>query len=376
MSKGKMKVIFSITTLTGGGAERVVSVWANFLAQQGFDSRIMLCGRTENEYPVDDNVKILTVSNTYGDYEKLSAFKKFKKKRAILKSEDADYIISFLSQNRIWTYLCAFGLRAKRIETVRNSPWHTDMPSGLLGRLTKHIFRKSYRVILQSSDQAAYFGEKVRNKSEVIPNPVSPIYYESFKTEFADKVEVFIAAGRLTEQKNYFAMVEAFEKAHLVYPEIILKIFGAEDAMGEGNGRTYADRLRSLIAEKGLSDSVFLMGRSSYIENEYKKADAFLISSNYEGMPNALGEAMASKLVCVSTDCKTGPRDLIDDSENGFLVSVGDTDAFANAIIKVCNMDMESRIKMGACAREKIMSYCSKENSVKRLAELLSERQA
>ena len=363
-----MKVMLSITTLHGGGAERVVSVWASELAERGFSVTVMLAGRVENEYPISNAVSIKAVAPTYKEYQQLSAYQKYKGKRKIMKEVKPDYVISFLSQNRIWTYMCAWGINSKRIETIRNSPWHTDIPTGIAGKITDRCFNKCYRLLLQSSDQGLYFSEKIQKKSVVIPNPISEIYQSHYKKEFSNQVHTFIAAGRLTEQKNYHMMIDAFT---LVYTsqkkqsDLCLKIFGGEDSPN------YTEKLKTYIKEKGMEEHIYLMGRSSHIEEEYVKGDVFLMSSNFEGMPNALAEAMASRLVCISTDCKTGPRDLIDDKENGYLVPVGDVQAMADAIVQVLEMSREDRIRMSDRAREKIMTYCSKENSISKLCDLL-----
>lgn len=364
----KPKVILAITKMTGGGAERVVSVWASELAEMGFEVYLLLAGRTDNEYPLSDAVHVLTVAPRYMDYQKLSGYKKYSLRRKLIKNARPDYIISFLSQNRIWTLLCAWGTHAKRIETMRISPWQASGQNGLIGILTKLSFKKCYRLILQSKDQAPYFSDQLRKKAVVVPNPISEIYQTHFKREFPDNVQTIIAAGRLSEQKNYILMVDAYALVSEKLTDSILpvlKIFGAEESPG------YREKLKKYIKEKGLEDKILLMGRSSHIEEEYSKADIFLMSSNFEGMPNALAEAMASRLVCISTDCKTGPRDLICSGENGFLVPTNDCQAMANAIICAIKMPKEERIEFGDQARQHIMTYCSKENSIAKLIAIL-----
>ena len=109
------------------------------------------------------------------------------------------------------------------------------------------------------------------------------------------------------------------------------------------------------------------MGRSNCMLKEYASADAFVLSSDFEGMPNALVEAMASGLVCISTDCKTGPRDMIIDGECGFLVNVNDSDSLAEKILEVSLMNREKRIMLGQNARKRIMSICSETKSLRKL---------
>ena len=362
-------MLLSITTLHGGGAERVVGIWAGELAERGYDVTVMLAGHVDNEYPLNSIVKVRTVADRYSEYQQLSVVDKYRGKRKILKEEKPDFLISFLSQNRIWTYLTAWGLDCKRIETIRNSPWHTDIPiKGIASKITCRSFEKCYKLLLQSSDQGKFFSDDIQKKTVVIPNPISEIYETSYKKAFQDNVTTLIAAGRLTEQKNYPMMIDAFALAigqMQTANKPILKIFGAEDSSD------YAKKLRAFIQEKGMEEQILLMGRSSHIEEEYANADVFLMSSDYEGMPNALAEAMASRLVCISTDCQTGPRDLIDHGQNGYLVPVGDVRAMAEAIQKACSMSKQQRMDIGDLARAKIMTYCSKENSIEKLCDLL-----
>ncbi len=369
MEHNDKKILFTISTLTGGGAERVVTVWANDLSERGYHVAVLICGRTENEYPLNDTVTVISTAESYELYSKIPTYRKFLMKRKAIKQFAPDYIISFLSQNRMWTYLCTFGMRVKKIDTVRNSPWHTDIPQkGISGFITKRSFHKCYKLILQSSDQAPYFSDKIKKKCVIIPNPISEVYKTSFKTEFSDQVKTFIAVGRLTEQKNYPMMIKAFAQALSKMEEPdkpILKIFGSEDSPN------YAEKMQLLIREEGLEKYVLLMGRSSSIETEYRIADAFLMSSNFEGMPNALAEAMASGLVCVSTDCKTGPRDLISNGENGYLIPVGNIEAMAAQILFVSKLSRMKRINIGSNARKKIMSFCSEKTTISKLCEIL-----
>ena len=365
-----LKIMLTTSVLTGGGAERVVSVWASELAEKGYDISLLLAGRTENEYSLSDKVKVYTIAPTYSAYQNMSKIQKILGRHSVLKSVRPDYLISFLPHIQVLSLFTSVGLGIKRIETVRISPWHAEYNHGLNKILWKLCFETGSGIIIQSKDQAGYFRKAVQKKCVVIPNPISEIYETHYKKVFQDNVTTLIAAGRLTEQKNYPMMIDAFALAMgqmQMANKPILKIFGAEDSPD------YTEKLRAYIKEKGMDKYVHLMGRSSHIEDEYANADVFLMSSDFEGMPNALAEAMASKLVCISTDCKTGPRDLIDHGQNGYLVPVGDATAMAEAIRKVCIMSKQQRMDIGDLARGKIMTYCSQENSIEKICDLLGE---
>ena len=120
-----------------------------------------------------------------------------------------------------------------------------------------------------------------------------------------------------------------------------------------------------------MENNILLMGRTPSIEKEYINNDIFLMTSNYEGLPNALIEAMASRLICISTDCKTGPKDLIESGENGFLIETNNIEQLVSAIRLVLDMNNESQNEIAGKARDKILEYCSQTNSAEKLYQLL-----
>ena len=120
-----------------------------------------------------------------------------------------------------------------------------------------------------------------------------------------------------------------------------------------------------------MSDKICLMGRSDCLYKLYADRDLYLMSSDFEGMPNALAEAMAIGLPCISTDCKTGPRDLIENGENGYLVEVGNADAMAEKIVEFFLLSDDEQKRIGENARKKIMDFCSEENSLSKLINLI-----
>ncbi len=356
------KVLFTIGNLTGGGAERVVSVWANQLSRRGYDVSVLIYSRSDNEYPVDEAVNICPLADNNSQFLKLSYLERLKRMRASIKSIAPDITINFLPRMQIWMMFATFGMKLKRVETVRVSPWVICRNSKIERTLWKRCFTRADKVIVQTAEQAEFFGKKIREKCVVIPNPVAEQYKDNQKTSYKERNEEFIAVGRITSQKNYEMMFRAFAKQVEHNQNLKLSVFGTGEL---------EDSLNSLIAKLNMNENIKLMGRSENIPQELHSRDVFLMSSDFEGMPNALAEAMATGLVCVSTDCKTGPKDLIDDSENGFLVPTGDVDKFTEVIGRISNMAKTESEKLGKAAREKILSFCSEENSFNRLVDLI-----
>ncbi len=361
----KKKVLIAVGSLTSGGAERVASVWAGQLAERGYDVSMFIYSHKDDEYPLSHKVKLYSCANTVNEYAYKSLFTRYKEIRQIIKSVNPDYIIPFLFSIQSWMFIASLGLGIRRIETIRINPWIFTKYYSLVKRLLLRLFYTSaYKIVIQASDQKPWFSKRNQKKCVLIPNPISDIYKYSYREEISTQVVNFIAAGRIDPQKNYPMMIDAFAKAVKQYPNIRLQIFGKGDT-------DYTQMLQNKINSLEMQNNIFLMGRSATIHEEYKKNDVFLMSSDYEGLPNALMEAMASRLICISTDCKTGPRDLINEGVNGYMVPVGDSNALADTIIKVINMSHEERVVMADAARNKIMTYCSEENSLDKLCSIL-----
>ena len=198
----------------------------------------------------------------------------------------------------------------------------------------------------------------------MVSNPLDEQYVSKHKLDYSEKVTRFIAAGRVCEQKNYPLMIKAFAKAVQDYPDITLKIYGDGD-------NQYKESLYKLIEELGMTQNIFLCGKTKEIDAEFRKSDAYIMSSDYEGMPNSLAEAMATGLVCISTDCRTGPKDLIDHGVNGLLTKVNDESAMKEAIVNVCKMNSEEARAIGNKAREKALYVCGNDCSLNKLISII-----
>ena len=356
-------ILFAIGSLHGGGAERVVSVWASSLAQKGYKVSILVYARVENEYPVDSRVTIYHIAKSAEECDEMSMIARLKRFREALKTQKPDVIISFLPVVQVYIALASIGLHIPRIETIRINPWSASILKTKFGKLWIGCFDTCKAVILQSEDQRAFFKKAVQRKAVVIPNPVNTKYIENKKTEYTEAKKI-VAAGRLTEQKNYKMMIDAVKLLSQRHGDVSLEIYGIGELQGE---------LEAYIKKQMLEDKVFLMGRSNALYDVYKNADVYVMSSDYEGMPNALAEAMAIGLPCISTDCKTGPRDLIDDGKNGFLVPCGDHKALAEKLERILLMSGEERMALGKNARSKIITFCGEDNSLNRLIGLIED---
>lgn len=360
--KGK-KICIAIHGLSHAGAERVAASWASYLAKQGHDVFVTMYGRSEITYDLDTNVRVLPIADDREAYFQMPIFKKLQAIRKIIKREKPEILLSFLPKMQITMMLATWGMKIKRIETVRNNPW-TDTDVAGKRFLWNLCFHRSDAIVVQTKEQAQYFPQKLQKKIAVISNPVSKDLADQQKIYQDAGIRKFVSVARINQQKNYPMMIRAFAKAIAQNPRCRLDIYGT----GEPE---MVHQLQELIDRLGMDQNITLCGWRKDVTAMLPGYDAFLMSSNYEGMPNALAEAMTTGLVCLSTDCKTGPKDMIDHGINGYLAETGNEESFEEGIRKIMQMDLAQCTAMGAAAREKILAMCSEENTLVRLNQLI-----
>ena len=336
-----MKLLFVSGNLCNGGAQRVISVIASELAEMGHDVSLLLFCRNEKEYPLSEKVKITAIRESFAEYEKVSGIARAIYIRKYLKALKPQVAIGFL-EGGYGLYLSSIGMKFMKVASVRNNPIVILRRKGLRALLDKAWFRAADAVVLQTKRQKEYTDSIGWKNRTVIANPVSDAALAVPPHDYDRSCRRIVMAGRLEKQKNYPMAFAAMEKVLKMHPDVILDIFG--------KGKEEAT-LRSLIEQMGLQGRVFLRGWTQNVLDEYEKSDVYVMSSDYEGMPNALMEAMAAGLPCVATDCDTGPADLIEDGENGYLVPVNDADAMAKRIIEIMDMTTEQRQHLGENAR-------------------------
>jgi glycosyltransferase involved in cell wall biosynthesis len=144
--------------------------------------------------------------------------------------------------------------------------------------------------------------------------------------------------GRLEAQKDFQTLIKAFANVHDKIGEYILEIYG----IGEKE-----DDLHSLISSLRMENKIKLMGRTDKPFNVLKNSRIFVLSSFYEGFPNVLSEAMYAKNVCIASDCVSGPSEMINDKDNGFLFEVGNQEQLQDLFIYVCNLTDKEQSNYG-----------------------------
>ena len=237
--------------------------------------------------------------------------------------------------------LCATrGLGIPTVVSVRNDPRREY--AGTVGKAVgRYLMPRAEGCVFQTKEAMSWFSPSLQNRSTVIPNPVGDRFF-AVGPEREDS-QLVVSIGRLEEQKNQALAIDAFGSIARKYPKARFEIYG------EGELRT---ALEARISESGLSDRIALRSKTTDVAGVLSKAAIFVLSSDFEGMPNALQEALATGVACVSTDCPCGgPRSLIENGKNGVLVPVGDEDALAHALDELLG-DLSRRQALGQAAKK------------------------
>lgn len=353
------RYMFITTTLSNGGAERVISILASSIAELGYEAYIVKYYSVDNEYPVNDKVKIINLSKGgFTDYQKINYIEKVKRLRKILKETAPDFVLPFLFQVALCTDLASKGLQTTVIQSIRINP-ASGPSSKLLRNVRDHLVYKSKCTFVQNQAQKDYFKAGYHDKIHVLFNPVSKELLEAtWRPD--EKQYIVCGVGRLESQKNFKLLMDAFKEAFFDIPEAVLRIYG--DGSQGADLKTYAENL-------GMGDKIQMMGRNGDIKTVYQATSLFVLSSDFEGMPNALIEAMAVGVPSISTDCPTGPADLISDGDNGILVPVNDKEALVKALRQMYTQKVNNSV-MSKAAKETIRRLCSPKQIARKLIDV------
>ena len=352
------KFLFLIHSLNGGGAERVMSVLCSQLAMRGHEVHLGLFKRTDNDYPLNENVKIHMLSDKKRGSGSLGNSKhRIDQYSSLIKDIKPDFVVPFMGTVVIESYLASRFKKTTFIATVRVDPVLAAY-SNAQKKMLSLIYSFSDAVFVQNEMQKQYFSEKTQKKTFVVFNPVSEAFLEHLHKNEGDIIRI-ATSGRLSEQKNHKMLIDAIGLVAEKHPEVSLTIYG------DGKLR---EKLDAYILEKKLENNVKMFGRANDMCSELLNNDMFVMSSNYEGMPNALLEAMALGMPCVSTDCRTGPSDMIEPYESGILVPIKNAEKMAEAISYMIE-NPETAHEMGKEARRFALENCTTEIVVDKFIE-------
>lgn len=361
------KIALYIPSMSGGGAERIILTLANALAEKDIVVDLVL-NRVEGPLlkNVSDKVNIvnLNTSRVLMGFLPLVRYMRQEKPDAILSAMNYVNVITvfakLLSGSDTRVVVSEHGNLSA---SLKNSKWVSKV---VLKSLMSWTYKKSDFVVAVSDGVADDLSRQIK----INRNKITTIYNPIFTPDLLEKVEallplqnpyfdrntppVILGVGRLAKEKDFQTLINAFAKVR-TQKECHLVI------LGEGALRP---ELELLIKELDLQDSVQMPGFVDSPHSWMLSADLFILSSIHEGFGNVLVEAMACGTPVVSTDCPSGPSEILEDGKWGELVPVGNVELLSKAIIKALSKPNEINVKERA-------SFFSVENSVDKYLELL-----
>lgn len=340
------KIVFHLNCLEQGGAERVVSNLANQFAKENYEVIVATEWEGENEFKLGERVRRVHVGLKPSDEGKSRITKmwlRVKYLRSFLKEEKPDVTIAFAHKANYRALMATIGMKMPVIISVRTDPvGHYDSLSDKLQ--IPLLFPRAAGCVFQTEGQRDFFPEYLQKKSRIILNPINDKYLNVSKP--AVRKKTVVQSGRLVDFKNQPMLIEAFLKVHEKHPDYDLKIYGGDSFDGT------KEILEKMIQEHHAESYITLMGASDSLEKQLPEASVYAFSSDWEGLPNALLEAMALGMPIVATDCPCGgPRTVMTNEVDGLLVPIKDPEAMAQGICRLIE-DKELAERLGENARK------------------------
>lgn len=291
-----------------GGVERIIIWLANRLVEDNFEVSLISWDEEPGEpfYKVDQRVKIknIGIGNPFLKATFNQKIRRIIKLRKIVADFDADVVIGFQIGTLVPLWLATRFRRAKLVCTERNSLQFLNLLNYRHSKISPYLYALADLTVVQFEEYKKYF--PAITKLSVINNPVD----KPVNATDTGREKLILTVGRLSFQKNFEILIEAFSLIHVKYPSWKLII------LGKGEDK---ESLEKLIASKGLDQIIKIHPPVSDVMSYYKRARVFCLPSRWEGFPNALAEALATGLPAVGfRDCD-GVNILIRDSQNGYL---------------------------------------------------------
>ena len=352
-----MKIVYCISAMfKPGGIERVIANKVNYLVNYGYEACIITTdqARRPDFFPIDERVERVDLGLNYDQFDELSPWKRYWKTyqlrsqhkarlEAELKRLHADITVSVWRQEA--SFLPDLKDGSRKILELHSAKATAELMHPAESKLRRFIGR--LRVVQQERVAARYDRFVILTHEEkplwkgfsnlrVIPNalPFSP-------QKRADvSAKHLIAVGRMEYQKNFPELLQIWSRVVPDFPEWQLHLYGSGWML---------DFLKRQAKELGVASQVSFEGAVSDMETAYASSSVYLMTSHYEGLPMVLLEAQSVGLPAVSYMCPSGPRDIITDGKDGFLVGQYDQVAFAERL-RTLMQDEELRRSMGQAA--------------------------
>jgi GalNAc-alpha-(1->4)-GalNAc-alpha-(1->3)-diNAcBac-PP-undecaprenol alpha-1,4-N-acetyl-D-galactosaminyltransferase len=338
-----MKIMFVIQSLVAGGAERVAATLINHWVDAGDDLTVTLVTVASPEtdfYELDSRVERIALDlsrpSPSWTHFLVKNVRIVGRLRQLMRRIKPDVVLSFLDYVNVRALLAAFGTAIPVVVEEHIDPTQSSIGK-TLRVLRWLLYRRACAVVVLTPEIARWAGRiAAENCVHVIPNPISDKFLKA-SARVPTPGHKIVGMGRLEPQKGFDLLLRAFAQCAEDHPDWTL------DIVGEGSER---DCLSALADDLGIADKLRLPGIVKHSEGVLRQADVFVLCSRYEGFPMALLEAMTCGLPVVSFDCRSGPREMIEDGLNGLLVPPNDVDALAKAMTRLMG-DEQERKRLG-----------------------------
>lgn len=338
-----LRITLVIGGIHPGGAERVLCNMANWWADRGSFVTLIALVHDGGDlvYPLDPRVNFLPAPNQQERMPRaLAAVRRVWVLRQLLINSRPNIVISFIDATNVRTLLSAVFTGLPIIVSERCDPKLSRI-SRIFEMLRRSLYPFANAIVVQTAGVMSYFGRAVQKKAFVIPNAVIRPSMDIIPAcEGSSDRRIIVGMGRLVRQKGFDLLLEAFSIVAPKHPNWDLEIWG------EG---PLKESLNQKIDSLGIKGRAFMRGRTSNPYFVLRNSDLFVLSSRFEGFPNALCEAMAVGLPVISFDCPSGPREIIRHLEDGVLVPAEDVGTLAKRIGEIVeNTDIRERLGVNA----------------------------
>lgn len=328
--------MFVIHALGYGGAGKMIVYLANHFSRIGYEVVIYVEEQMGKHYEMEPGVRVFQEMEFFKNYY-TRHFRQIFQLRRRVKEINPDLVISFQTNQNALSVLATRGRKIPVIVSERGDPYQYH---DIVAKLKTKVINKAEGGVFQTKKAMQYYGEELQKRSVVIYNPNTVMGIE--RPETRNNEIAFV--GRFDiHQKRQDLAIDAFKIVADAIPDVKLAFYGAGKEQ---------EIIKKQVLVLGLENRVLFKGLVKDIPDAIKDSRLFLMTSDFEGMPNALIEAMACGLPCVSTDCSPGgASELIQSGKNGIVVPCGDAKAIADAIVTLLNNQYEAE-KMGAQAQK------------------------